>query len=132
MDYQKAAQAVATLLSGGGGFETATRLHHIECDGPLSEGLVEAWCLREELNQPWRLELSVLSLKAGLDLQDMLALRLNLRSTLSDGSEFWRGGIVTEASADDADGGFARYRLVVEPWLGLLAHTRRSQVWQEK
>ena len=57
---------------------------------------------------------------------------LNLRSSLSDGSELWRGGIVTEASADDADGGFARYRLVIEPWLGLLAHTRRSQVWQEK
>lgn len=135
MDYHKAAQAVAALLSGGGsggGFESATRLHHIECEGPLDDGLIEAWCLREELNQPWRLELSVLSLKAGLDLQDMLALRLNLRSTLSDGSEFWRGGIVTHASADDADGGFARYRLVVEPWLGLLAHTRRSQVWQEK
>jgi len=108
MEYHKAAQAVAALLSGGAGFDTATRLHHIDCDGPLSGGLVEAWSLREELNQPWRLELSVLSLEVGLPLQEMLQQRLNLRSTLSDGSELWRGGIVTAASADDADGCFAR------------------------
>jgi len=133
VDHHKAAQAVTAFLSGSdGSFDTNTRLHHIECDGPLSGDLVEAWSLREELNQPWRLELSVLSLEVGLPLQEMLQQRLNLRSTLSDGSELWRGGIVTAASADDADGGFARYRLVVEPWIGLLAHTRRSQVWQEK
>ena len=133
MQYHQAAQAVAALLSGsGGGFDTFTRLHHIDGGGPLSDGLVEAWCLREELNQPWRLELSVLSLQAGLPLEDMLHQRLNLRSSLSDGSEFWRGGIVVSASAEDADGGFARYRLVVVPWVDLLRHTLRSQVWQEK
>ena len=88
MDYHKAAQAVAALLSGSAGsFDTTTRLHHIECAGPLSDGLVEAWCLREELNQPWRLEISVLSLKVGLDLDQMVNQRVDLRSTLSDGSE---------------------------------------------
>lgn len=47
MDYHKAAQAVGALLScSGGSFATTTRLHHIECAGPLSDGLVEAWCLR--------------------------------------------------------------------------------------
>ena len=50
----------------------------------------------------------MLSLEVGLPLQEMLQQRLNLRSTLSDGSELWRGGIVTAASADDADGCFAR------------------------
>jgi type VI secretion system VgrG family protein len=133
MDYHKAAQAVAALLSGSAGrFDTTTRLHHIECAGPLSDGLAEAWCLREELNQPWRLEISVLSLKVGLDLDQMVNQRVDLRSTLSDGSEFRRGGTVVEARAEDADGGFARYLLGVAPWVELLKHTRRSQVWQEK
>jgi type VI secretion system secreted protein VgrG len=135
MDYHKALQAVAALLQGGdggGSFDTDTRLHHIECDGPLSKGLVEAWCLREELNQPWRLEASVLALRVGLDLDEMVGKRLDLRSTLSEGSEFWRGGMIVQATADDSDGGFARYRLVVVPWVDLLKHTRRSQVWQEK
>lgn len=46
MAFQKAAQAVAALLSSGGGggagggsLHTAMRLHHIECDSPLSDRL---------------------------------------------------------------------------------------------
>jgi len=133
MDYHKAAQAITTLLSGSdGSFDTATRLHHIECEGPLRGGLVEAWCLREELNQPWRLEVSVLSLQVGLPLEDIQHRRLELRTTLSDGSASWRSGIVVSVTAEDADGGFARYRLVVVPWVELLKHGYRCQVWQEK
>lgn len=70
MDYHKAAQAAAALFSGAdGGFDTATRLHHLVGGGPLSNVLVEDWCLREQLNQPWRLEISVLALRVGLDLR---------------------------------------------------------------
>ena len=43
-----------------------------------------------------------------------------------------RSGIVTRATSDEADGGFARYRITVRPWIALLAHGRRSQVWQER
>ena len=52
---------------------------------------------------------------------------------MADGrSEHPRSGIVTEASALAADGGFARYRLTVSPWLALLAYGARSAVWQER
>ena len=136
MDYQTAIQTVTALLAGGsggsGGFDTATRLHHLLGGGPLSNVMVEAWCLREELNQPWQLEISVLALRVGLDLDQMVGQRVDLRSTLSDGSEFWRSGVVVKASAVDADGGIARYLLGVVPWVDQLKHTRRSQVWQEK
>jgi type VI secretion system secreted protein VgrG len=53
-------------------------------------------------------------------------------TALADGALHSHSGIVTNASAEDADGGFARYRLTVRPWVALLAHTRRSQVWQEQ
>jgi type VI secretion system secreted protein VgrG len=135
MEYQRALQTVAALLQGGGGgssFDTETRLHHIECAGWQGKVLVEAWCLREELNQPWRLEISALTLKVGQDLDEMVGQRVDLRSTLSDGSEFRRSGMVVEAVAEDSDGGFARYRLIVVPWVELLKYTCRSQVWQEK
>ena len=42
------------------------------------------------------------------------------------------GQRVTPLTPLAADGGFARYRLTVQPWLALLAHGARSAVWQEK
>ncbi|HSW08871.1 type VI secretion system Vgr family protein [Aquabacterium sp.] len=115
-----------------GGFLTQDRLYHLQGEGPLAELLVEAWCQREGLNETWLMQISALALRPDLDLDDMLGRQLTLRTTLSDGSALLRSGVVTRASAEESDGGFARYRLDVECWLGLLAHTRRSQVWQEK
>lgn len=124
-------EAFAAAASTGG-FVTQERLYHLQGEGPLAELLIEAWCLRESLNKPWLMQISTLGVKPDLDIDDMLGRRLGLRSVLSDGSELWRSGVVTQATAEESDGGFARYRLTVEAWLGLLAHTRRSQVWQEK
>ena len=41
-------------------------------------------------------------------------------------------GHVTEATVVGSDGGLARYRLVVEPWLAFLGHGRDSYVFQSK
>ncbi len=124
--------ALAALGPLAAGFVTGERLYHLESGGPFGELLVEAWCRDEALNQPWRLQLSALALRPDLDLDAMLGQCLTLRSTLADGSAWRCSGVVTAATAEESDGGFARYRLEVECWLGLAAHTRRSQVWQEK
>ena len=113
-------------------FDSATRLHRLEGDGALGELLVEAWSLRESLDAPWTLELSALGLDARLDLQSMLGARATLQMALAGGSLQPRSGIVFAAAAEEADGGFARYRLTLRPWTALLAHTRQSRVWQEK
>lgn len=109
-----------------------TRLYRLQGQGPLAQLLVQAWIQHEALDAPWRLELLALSALAGLDPHSLLGQRLTLWTRLADGSEFPRTGIVTQARAEQADGGFARYQLSVEPWLALLAHTVRSQVWQER
>lgn len=62
----------------------------------------------------------------------MLGKKLGLQTALADGTLHPRSGIVMAATADDADGSFARNRLTVRPWIGLLSHTRRSRVWQEQ
>jgi type VI secretion system secreted protein VgrG len=108
---------------------TDKRLYHLEGLGPL---LVEAFSLRESLSTPWELHVSTISEKVGLDLDAMLNTEVTLHTTLADGSRWSRKGVVVGAESDEADGGLARYRLEVRPWLYLLAHTRRSQVWQEK
>ena len=113
-------------------FDSATRLYRLEAEGELAGLVVEAWSLTEEISAPWTLELSTLSTDAALDLHAMLGEKLTLQTALADGSLHPRSGIVTNASAEESDGGFARYRLTVRPWIALLAHTRRSQVWQEK
>jgi type VI secretion system secreted protein VgrG len=113
-------------------FDSATRLYRLQGDGPLADLTVEAWSLKEELSAPWTLELSTLCTDARLDVHAMLGRRLTLQSALADGSLHARSGIVMAAVAEDADGGFARYRLTVRPWIALLAHGRRSQVWQER
>jgi len=63
---------------------------------------------------------------------DPLSRSATIHTLLSDGTEFSRSGIVTDAVSQGADGGLALYALVVRPWLTLLQYTRRSQVWQDK
>ena len=43
----------------------------------------------------------------------------------------WHGHI-TRAARLGSDGGLARYRLVIEPWLGFLAHRQDSWVFQDR
>jgi len=113
-------------------FSSETRLHELVASGPLDGLMVEAWSQHESLNSPWTMHLSALSTQAALDIDAMLAQPLTLRTRTVDGGSVDRCGIVMAAEAEEADGGLARYRLTVQPWLALLAHTRRSQVWQER
>jgi type VI secretion system secreted protein VgrG len=112
--------------------DSSTRLHRLEGDGVLGELSLETWCMRESLSQPWELHVTALSLDAGLDIASMLGTHATVCTRLSDGDEVRRSGIVVSAAAGQADGGLARYRLVLQPWLSLLQCTRRSQVWQER
>lgn len=112
------------------GLTSEQRLFELQGEGELGELLPEAFSLREGLSQVWELHLSALSLRADLDLQAMLGRRLVLRTVLADGHRAERSGVVLQASSEVSDGGLARYRLVLRPWLALLACTRRSQVWQ--
>ena len=113
-------------------FNSTTRLYRLQAQGELAELLVQAWSLKEELSTPWTLDLVTLSPRVGLNLQAMLGQPVTLQTALADGSLYPRSGIVTQATAESSDGGFARYRLTVRPWIALLAHGRRSQVWQEQ
>jgi type VI secretion system VgrG family protein len=128
-----ASGAVDQLESALGSLlDAATRLYRLDGEGELAGLQVEAFVVEESLSQPWRLELVALHEQSDLDLDAMLAQPATLVTVLADGSEHRRSGLVLQAAAEDSDGGFARYRLVVQPWLGFLAQTVRSRVWQEQ
>jgi uncharacterized protein involved in type VI secretion and phage assembly/uncharacterized protein (DUF2345 family) len=73
-----------------------------------------------------------LSLTADVDLHGLLGRRATLKATLADGSRVARSGIVMAARSLGGDGGLARWRLTLQPWIALLAHGSHSRVWQDK
>ncbi len=140
MDLQDAAARVGGALSDAalaallGGLDDSTRLYRLEsAAASVLAGLrVEAFVLEEALSEPWRLRVSTLSSDARLDLDAMLGQPVTLVTVLADGGEHRRSGLVDQVIADDCDGGFARYRLVVRPWLAFLQHAIRSHAWAER
>jgi uncharacterized protein involved in type VI secretion and phage assembly len=101
--------------------DATTRLYRLEADGELAGLQVEAFVLEEALSQPWRMELVTLHERPDLDLSALAGQPLTLVTVLADGTEARRSGHVLAAAAEDSDGGFTRYRLTVQPWLGFLA-----------
>jgi type VI secretion system secreted protein VgrG len=115
-------------------FDNADRLYSLELTSQPSQAplLVKSWAMQEGLNEPFELAIVALSTDAHLDVNAMVGGTLKLLSALADGTQASRTGIVVQATSKGADGGFAEYELIVQPWLGLLAYTQRSQVWQER
>ncbi|WP_233161752.1 MULTISPECIES: type VI secretion system Vgr family protein [unclassified Achromobacter] len=81
----------------------------------------------------YRLEITALSDDAHIPLKDLLGqpAQLSLQSALGrDAPRVWHGH-VTQAWFDGANGGLARYRLRLEPWLAFLRERRDSYVFQD-
>ncbi|GIX25919.1 MAG: hypothetical protein KatS3mg122_3150 [Caldimonas sp.] len=80
----------------------------------------------------FRIEMTALCVSAHLDLDELIGqpARLELLTARSESPlRPWHGHI-TQASLLEADGGFARYGLTLEPWLSLLAHRVDSRCFQ--
>jgi type VI secretion system secreted protein VgrG len=94
---------------------------------------------REALSAPYRYALTCLSPDAFIPLDGLLGLDAQI-DILTSGTALGLGagsghltrcGLVTEAQALPSDGGFARYRLIIEPPLALLRHRTASRVFQD-
>ncbi|MEW5788882.1 MAG: type VI secretion system Vgr family protein [Pseudomonadota bacterium] len=93
---------------------------------------IEAWWGLETLSGGFELILDVLSPDAHLDLKPLLGQAATLLTATSDGGQTPRTGIVRLAGKSDPDGGFARYRLHLVPWIWLLSQSRHNRVFQER
>ncbi|MGM9486241.1 type VI secretion system Vgr family protein [Ideonella sp. YS5] len=121
-----------------GGLSSERRLYRLEGSGDVGQFHVEAFTLHEALHQPWRMVISGLAEPPQVRLPALRWQRVTLVTTLADGSEHRRTGLVEQAAATDEASAslgslrLTRLRLTVMPWLGLLAYDLRSDVWQEK
>ncbi len=147
--HSSATAFAANLLSG---FKDGTRLYRLEVSACAGEGqgqgdtqaqakhkgmqwgelLLHSWGMREGLGETGEIQLQALTRQAQLDLQELLGQRIIIWTRLANGQEHPRSGIVTAARCLGSDGGFTRWHITLQPWLGLLALQRRSQVWQEQ
>lgn len=78
----------------------------------------------------YRLQLSCLSLNAGISLRKLLGQPV-LVELDTDGAPRAFHGHVTDCRMEGANGGMARYVLTIEPWLAFLRHRRDSAVFQD-
>lgn len=86
----------------------------------------------EQLSGSYRYQLDCLSADVLLELKALIGLPAEIALLLPDGGARLLSGLVTAAEHRGSDGGFAAYRLVIEPALATLAHRRNSRVFQDK
>jgi type VI secretion system secreted protein VgrG len=102
-------------------------------DSSLPEALVpERFAGREGVNELYAFEVDALSTSTNLDLNQFIGEELTVTLLQADGSRRAWHGICTEAAWLGADGGTARYRLLLEPALALLRLRRDSYIFQDK
>jgi len=82
----------------------------------------------------FRFELTALSDDANIELNMLMGqgVRLDLQTTQSRTDLRPFHGHVTEAECVSSNGGMARYRLVIEPWLAFLRHRQDSCLFQHQ
>ena len=114
-------------------FLSDTRLYELTWRDEAGPDLpVEAWWGREALSGGFEICIDLLATDTHLELKRFLGRSLTLNTRLSDGGQASRSGLVRAAQKLGADGGFARYRLTVVPWVWLLSRGRHNRVFQEK
>ncbi|SPS00192.1 type VI secretion system Vgr family protein [Cupriavidus taiwanensis] len=113
-------------------FASHHRLYALDGGSPLQELAVEAWIGREGVSRLSESRIIALSANAGIPLESLLGQRVTLLTTLADGGQARRTGLIRQAEKLRADGSLARYRLTVVPWLWLTTQQRNSQVFQNR
>ncbi len=108
------------------------RLLEIKTALPEAALIVERFSGREAVSETFRFTVDCVSTNAYFDLRQILGEEITLRLLQADGSKRSWHGYVTEAMQLGADGGLARYRIVMEPWLALLDQRRDNYLFQDK
>ncbi|MFZ3288776.1 MAG: type VI secretion system Vgr family protein, partial [Telluria sp.] len=96
-------------------------------DGPDAILLVNTLRAHEEISRCFRFEAELLSDDARIPLKAMMARMVTISMVREDGILRYFNGYVTEFRFVRADGGFAFYQMVLEPWLAF-AKLRKDNV----
>ena len=112
----------------------AERMEVLEAIGPLPQSLGASETLAGDADPTAATQLVVHALAGDthLELKTLMGQSVLLELLLADGSLRPWSGHVTRFALLGSDGGLARYRLVIQPWLAFLAHNQDSWVFQDQ
>ena len=118
-------------------FSSATRLYALMVgDGGAELGtdelLVEAFSADDQVQGIGGRDVIVLSTDAHIALAPLLGQPASLEVSLADGTRTSFAGSINEVAMLGSEGGLARYRLRLVPWMWRLSQVRNSRVWQDK
>ncbi|MEF2269927.1 type VI secretion system Vgr family protein [Janthinobacterium sp. LS2A] len=114
-------------------FTSATRLYELTYGEDADSGLlVEAFAADERLQEVGARDIIALSTSAHVALASLLGQPASLHISLADGTRTPFSGYISAAATLGSNGGLARYRLRITPWLWLLTQARNSRVWQDR
>ena len=124
-----AASELRSLLAQ---FTQDSRLLRLTTSLGSDELLVEYIEGREGLSEGFRFDITALCADAHLDLDALLGQTALLQILTQHSRSELRPihGHITAFERLGSDGGFARYRITLEPWLAFLRHRRDSYIWQ--
>lgn len=111
-------------------FSSNTRLYTIDIG---VEGLlVEAFAATDAVDDIGARDVIVVAMDSQLDLEPLLGQPAALEVSLANGTRTRFAGDVSQVAMLGSDGGLARYRIRISPWLWRLGQVRNSRVWQDK
>ena len=118
-------------------FSSASRLYALTVgDGSIELGsgglLVEAFAADDAVQGIGGRDVIVVSTDAHISLAPLLGQPASLEVSLADGTRTRFDGDVSEVAMLGSEGGLARYRLRLSPWMWRLSQVRNSRVWQDK
>jgi type VI secretion system secreted protein VgrG len=122
-----AAGAVLSAFSHDAQHDRLMRMDFPRGDGPDAILLPNRMTAHEEVSRCFRFEVELLSDDAQIRLKAMMARMVTISLVREDGSLRYFNGYVTEFRFLRADGGFAFYHMVFEPWLAF-AKLRKDNV----
>ena len=126
-----------TITAALAQFSSASRLYALTVgDGSAELGsgglLVEAFAADDLVQGIGGRDVIVLSTDAHISLAPLLGQPASLEVSLSDGTRTRFEGDISEVAMLGSEGGLARYRLRMSPWMWRLGQVRNSRVWQDK
>lgn len=131
--------SILDLISGGAGWRQTDRLLILSTPAGPDALLAETARIDEALgpvseHAGYRIELTVLTANAEQSLTALLGqpARLDLQTSASRTVRRPFHGHITQVTRLGANGGFARYQLIIEPWLAFLGHNQDNYLLQDK
>ncbi|WP_374587955.1 type VI secretion system Vgr family protein, partial [Ideonella dechloratans] len=119
------------VLSAFTWLEETERLITLRTALPALNLVATRLVMREAEGQGFELILDAVSTSAYLSLKTLIGEQMTVGLRQADGTYAPWHGYVTEAAQLGSDGGLARYRLVMAPWLDFLKLRRDSFVFQD-